>query len=82
MPAGQKWDSVKCASGDTASLCANHQPALLAVTSVLLALSTILVGLRLISRGLSAISYWFDDLAIVIGLVGFFGMVESHGERI
>ena len=72
MTSKQKWHSVNCVPGDTSSLCANQQPQLLGVTSALLALSTMLVGLRLISRGLSAISYWFDDLAIVIGLVSFF----------
>ena len=77
MPAKQEWDTVKCAPGDTSGLCANHQPALLAVTSVLLALSTIIVGLRLISRGLCAMNFWFDDAAIIVGLVGFC----VHGQR-
>lgn len=71
MTSAQKWNSVKCAPGDTSGLCANHQPQLLGVTSALLALSTMMVLLRLISRGMSAMSYWFDDAAIIIGLVGF-----------
>ena len=69
MASGQKWHSVKCAGADTSGLCANHQPQLLAVTSALVALSTMLVGLRLISRKLSAMSYWYDDVAIIVGLV-------------
>lgn len=71
MAAKLKWDSVKCAPGDVSGLCANHQPQLLAVTSVLLALSTTLVVLRLVSRGISSMKWWFDDLAIIIALVGF-----------
>ena len=77
MPPGHKWNSVKCAPGDTTGLCANNQPQLLGATSALLALSTIVVGLRLISRGLSATTFWFDDLAIIVALVGF----GSQGRR-
>ena len=69
MAAVGKWDSIKCPPGDTSGLCANHQPQLLGVTIALLALSTTFVGLRLVSRGLSAMSYWYDDAAIIIGLV-------------
>ena len=72
MAAAHKWNSIKCAPGDTSALCANQQPQLLGVTSALLALSTMVVVLRLVSRGLSATSYWFDDAAIVVALVSSF----------
>ena len=58
-----------CSLPGMGQMCQNTTRLLIAVTVALMALATMAVVLRLLSRRVSALTYWWDDTAILAALV-------------